>query len=73
MSRRAGPTDLTDAPWATREPLVPPPPPGGRPPAPARRERTNAMLDVLRGGIAWRAMPHDLSPWQTAFQVLPRR
>ena len=23
------------------------------------------MLSVLRGGIAWRAMPHDLPPWQS--------
>jgi putative transposase len=65
MSHRAYPTDLTDAQWAIREPLVPPPPPGGRPPAHARRELINAMLYVLRGGIAWRAMPHDLPPWQT--------
>jgi transposase len=25
------------------------------------------MLYVLRGGIAWRAMPHDLPPWQTVY------
>jgi transposase len=42
MSRRAYPTDLTDAQWAIREPLVPPPQPGGRPPAHARRELINA-------------------------------
>src|SRR5215213_11529575 len=64
MSRRASPTDLTDAQWAILEPLVPPPQPGGRPPAHARRELINAMLYALRGGIAWRAMPHDLPPWQ---------
>ena len=65
MAHRAYPTDLTDAQWAILEPLVPPPQPGGRPPAHARRELVNAMLYVLRGGIAWRAMPHDLPPWQT--------
>jgi transposase len=65
MSRRAYPTDLTDAEWAVLAPLVPPPLPGGRPPAHPRRELLNAMLYVLRGGIAWRAMPHDLPPWQT--------
>jgi putative transposase len=67
MSHRAYPTDLTDAQWAILEPLVPPPQPGGRPPAHARRELINAMLYVLRGGIAWRAMPHDLPPWQTVY------
>jgi putative transposase len=67
MSRRAYPTDLTDAQWAILEPLVPPPQPGGRPPAHARRELINAMLYVLRGGIAWRAMPHDLPPWQSVY------
>src|SRR5687767_2105966 len=58
------PTDLTDAEWAILEPLVPPSQPGGRPPAHARRELINAMLYVLRGGLAWRSMPHDLPPWQ---------
>jgi putative transposase len=24
---------------------------------------------VLRGGCAWRLMPHDLPPWQTAYQT----
>src|SRR5215213_2137313 len=67
MSRRAYPTDLTDAQWAILEPLVPPPQPGGRPPAHARRELINATLYMPRGGIAWRAMPHDLPPWQTVY------
>jgi transposase len=67
MSRRASPTDLTDAQWAILEPLVPPPQPGGRPPAHARREPINTSLYVLRGGIARRAMPHDLPPWQTVY------
>ena len=25
------------------------------------------MLYVLRGGIAWRALPHDFPPWQTVY------
>ena len=65
MSHRAYPTDLTDGQGAIREPLGPPSQPGGRPPVHARRELINAMLYVLRGGIAWRAMPHDLPPWQS--------
>ena len=27
----------------------------------------NGILYVLRGGIAWRMMPHDLPPWGTVW------
>jgi transposase len=67
MARRAYPTDLTDAQWAILEPYVPPPKPGGRPAKHARREIVNAMLYVLRGGIAWRLLPHEFPPWQTVY------
>lgn len=67
MPRRAYPTDLTDAQWAILAPLIPPPRPGGRPPAHPRRELVNAMLYVLRGGIAWRLLPHEFPPWQTVY------
>jgi transposase len=67
MSRRAYPTDLTDAQWAILEPYVPAPKPGGRPAKHPRREIVNAMLYVLRGGIAWRLLPHEFPPWQTVY------
>jgi transposase len=67
MVRRAYPTDLTDAQWALLEPLVPAPKPGGRPAKHPRREIVNAMLYVLRGGIAWRLLPHEYPPWQTVY------
>ena len=67
MSRRAYPTDLTDAQWAILEPYVPAPRPGGRPAKHPRREIVNAMLYVLRGGIAWRLLPHEFPPWQTVY------
>ncbi len=72
MPRRAYPTDLTDAQWAILEPLVPAPKPGGRPAKHPRREIVNALLYVLRGGIAWRALPHDLPPWQTVYDYFRR-
>lgn len=72
MARRAYPTDLTDAQWAILEPLVPAPKPGGRPAKHARREIVNAMLYVLRGGIAWRLLPHEFPPWQTVYDYFRR-
>jgi putative transposase len=64
-SRKAYPSDLSDAQWEILEPLLPPPDPEGRPLVYARREIVNALLYVLRTGCAWRQLPHDLPPWQT--------
>jgi transposase len=61
------PSDLTDAEWAVLSPLIPAPKPGGRPATHARREVVNAIRYVLRGGIAWRALPHEYPPWQTVY------
>jgi putative transposase len=65
--RRRYPTDLTDAQWAILEPLVPAVKPGGRPATHPRREIVDALLYVLRGGISWRALPHEYPPWQTVY------
>ena len=67
MPRRPYPSDLSDAEWALLEPLLPPPRPGGRPRAHALRDIVDAMRYVLRGGIAWRALPHEYPPWQTVY------
>jgi putative transposase len=67
MPRRRYPSDLTDAQWARLEPLLPPMHPGGRPRAHPLREIVDALRYVLRGGIAWRALPHDYPPWQTVY------
>ena len=50
MDRRAYPTDLTGPQWGLLAPLLPPDSAKGHP-------RT---VDILRGGIPWRLMPHDL-------------
>ena len=60
MKRPPYPTDLTDAQWATRAPLLPDAPWWGRPRAVDRREICNAILYVTRHGIPWNALPHDL-------------
>src|SRR5579875_1471348 len=64
--RRGYPTDLSDAEWELVEPLVPPVKPGGRLAVHPRREIDNALAYWLRAGCAWRLLPHDLPPWQTA-------
>jgi putative transposase len=65
--RRRYATDLSDSEWAVLEPLVPSPKPGGRPARHARREICDAIFYQLRGGAAWRLLPHDLPPWQTVY------
>ena len=67
MKRLSYPTDLTDKEWAIIEPLIPPPSPGGRPRSADMREVLNAIFYVLRGGISWRMLPHDLPPWKTVY------
>jgi transposase len=62
-------TDLTDDEWQILKPLLPPDKSGGRPRKYPMRAVVNGMLDVLRAGGAWRLLPHDLPPWQTADQT----
>lgn len=70
MTRKPYATDLTDEQWAHLEPLLPKPksgtPKGGRPAADLR-EVANAIFYQLRGGLAWRLLPHDFPPWQTVY------
>src|ERR687898_126047 len=67
-TRRPYSTDLSDEEWEILEPLVPDAKPGGRPRAHETRELLNAIFYVLRGGCAWRLLPHDFFlPWQTAY------
>jgi hypothetical protein len=65
--RRPYSTDLSDDEWKILEPLVPNAKPGGRPRAHETRELLNAIFYVLRGGCAWRLLPHDFLPWQSAY------
>ena len=67
--RLAYTTDLTDEEWQVLGPLLPPEKTGGRPRKYPLREVLNGIQYVLRGGCAWRLMPHDLPHWQTAYQT----
>ena len=66
--RRAYPTDLTNAEWQILEPLLPGERPGGRHRGYAMRDVIDAIQYVLRGGVAWRMVPHDLPHWRTAYE-----
>ncbi len=72
MTREAYPTDLTDEQWALLEPLLPAAKPGGRPRSVDLREVVNAMLYLLRGGCAWRLLPHEFPPWGTVWTYFRR-
>lgn len=64
--RKAYPSDLKDKEWQRLEPFLTP---GimGRPMKHSARELINAIFYVLQTGCSWRALPHDLPPWQTVY------
>jgi putative transposase len=62
--RKPYPTDLTDKEWACIEPYIPKAKRGGRPAQYSKREILNGIFDILRGGCAWRLLPHDFPPWE---------
>ena len=66
-SRLSYPSDLTDEQWIILEPLIPAAKAGGRKREVDMREIRNGIFYILRGGIAWRLMPHDLPPWSTVY------
>ncbi len=67
MSRKPYPSDLTNAQWEELAPLLPPDTTRGHPRTTDLREVVNGILYVLRGGVPWRLMPHDLPPWGTVW------
>jgi putative transposase len=62
-------TALTDEEWPILAPLLPSEKSGGRPRTDPLREVLKGIQYLLRGGCAWRFMPHDLPHWQTAYQT----
>jgi putative transposase len=68
-TRRAYPTDLTDAQWAIVEPLIPAPKTdrGGRPRTVCMREVLNTILYLNRTGCQWDMLPHDLLPKSSVY------
>jgi len=67
MARKAYPSDVNDAEWLLIEALLPAKQHIGRPREVDVREIINGIFYVLRQGYSWRALPHDLPPWQTVY------
>ena len=69
-------SSITDAQWAVLEPLLPPPGNtagrGGRPEKHPRRVVLDAIFYLVRGGIAWAALPRDFPPHQTVYGLFGR-
>src|ERR1700680_862215 len=64
------PSDLTDAPWAPRGPLIPPADPGGRPRKTDMRAAMNAIFYLLRTGCPWRYLPRGpFPPRSTVYNI----
>jgi putative transposase len=65
--RKAYQTDLSDAEWSFLKPHLPAPTATGRPKMHSTREILNAIFYIVRGGCAWRLLPHDFLPWKTVY------
>lgn len=65
--RRPYPSDLSDTEWKILEPQLPLEKPGGRHRGYSMREIINAIQYLIRGGGAWRSLPHDLPHWQSVY------
>jgi len=69
-------SSMTDAQWALVEPLLPPPGNtggrGGRPEKHPRRRVLDAIFYIVRGGIAWAALPAEFPPAKTVYGLFRR-
>lgn len=65
--RKPYPTDVSDHEWALLQPYVPVPKRGGRPEKYPKREILNGIFYIVRGGCAWRMLPHDFPPWPIVY------
>jgi transposase len=75
MPRTPYPTDLTDAQWEKIAVFLPQPKKNGRTGRPrvyAYRDILDALFYQIRSGDAWRMLPHDFPPWDTAYGYIRR-
>ena len=74
-SEQTYPSDLNDNQWHLIEQYLShsqPKGPGGHPLEHSWHSILNGILYVKSNGIVWRAMPHDLPPWQTVYGYFRR-
>jgi len=71
--RKAYQSDLSDEEWSFLEPLLPAPRATGRPKTHSTREVFNAIFYIVRGGCAWRLLPHDFPPWKSVYHYFRSR
>jgi putative transposase len=68
MSRKAYPTDLTEAQWELLRPLIEKPAShGGTHRKHPLLEIVNALLYALKSGCQWNMLPHDFPPWENVY------
>jgi len=75
LSRQPYPSDLNDTQWRVLEQYLPQPKPkgpGGHPRLYPWRAILNGILYVKSNGCGWRALPHDLPPWQSVYGYFRR-
>lgn len=67
MSKKSYPSDITEKQQEFIQKYAPTRSKRGRPPEWSFAEIINAILYIVRGGCAWRLLPHDYPPWQTVY------
>jgi transposase len=72
QSRRAYPSDVSDEEWALVAPYLTLLPETSSQREHSLREVFNGLRYVVRYGVAWRAMPHDLPPWHAVYDQAQR-
>jgi transposase len=71
-SRKPYPSDVSDEEWALVAPYLTLLPEDARQREHPLREAFNGLRYVVRYGVAWRAMPHDLPPWHAVYDQARR-
>jgi len=63
MTTKSYPSNLTDPQWAIIQEILQ----DTRKRKHSLRDILNAIFYVVKGGIQWRMLPHDLPAWQTVY------
>lgn len=71
-ARRSYPSDVSDEEWALVVPYLTLLPEDAGQRAHPLREVFNGLRYVVKNGIPWRAMPHDLPPWHAVYDQAQR-